>query len=501
MNSVVAKTALFAALLLSVVLAIALLPSRRALAGNEVEVEVHFEKRLRPWDGFGVNYVEAAQTRDYKKDPQEYGGFSTLSEEKRREILDLIFGADGLKPGVLKMFLDPFHEGMTEAGNDNRDPNVIDQSRFDHKTYTEWMRYFVREGLKRTRAWGRAEMPIVTTLYGPPAWMTKQKFMRGRDLDPQMREEMAEYMIAWVKFLRDEEKFPVKYVSLHNEGEDFVRWPTDGSWGGYARHDYNMYWHSSQVVDYLKLMRPMLDRQGLKDVGITPGETSRWDRFINWGYAWAIYQDDEAMRNLALITSHGFGSQAENTGMGNDLLRLKKPDLRSWTTSMSWGQMDVNFVEMMRQNIYDARVNSIIPWACIQTDTWVGGDPNPGTAFRVDGKGGYTVEPGYYFFKQVSRAGQPGMAVADVVSQHPDVKLIAFSSNGTEHPDALTVINLGTMRRDLIIRVTGSGARAFDAYVTTKKRGYKHDGVYALRGGALETTVFGESVVTFFAKP
>lgn len=477
-----------------------LIASHRALAGNEIEVEVHFDKKLRTWDGFGVNYVETAQTRDYQKWPQEYGGFSTLSKEKREEILDLIFGEDGLKPGVLKMFLDPFHEGMTEAGNDNRDPNVIDQSRFDHKTYTQWMRYFVREGLRRARAWGRAELPIVTTLYGPPPWMTKQKFMRGRDLDPAMKAELAEYMIAWVKYLRDEEKFPVKYISLHNEGEDFARWPTDGSWGGYARHDYNMYWHSSLVVDFLKLMRPMLDKQGLKDVGLTPGETSLWSRFINWGYAWAIYQDDEALSNLGLVTSHGFGNQADITGMGIDLLRLKKPELRSWTTSMSWGQMDVNFLERIRQNIYDARVNAVIPWACIQTDTWVGGDPNPGTAFRVDGRGGYTVEPGYYFFKQVSRAGQPGMAVAEVVSQHPDIKLLAFSNNGTGYPDALTVINLGAAPRDLIIRVSGSGAKAFDAYLTTKKRGYKHDGAFTLRNGALETTVSGESVVTFFAK-
>ena len=41
---------------------------------------VDFSKRIRDWDGFGVNYVEAAQTRDYRADPQEYGGFSLLIE-------------------------------------------------------------------------------------------------------------------------------------------------------------------------------------------------------------------------------------------------------------------------------------------------------------------------------------------------------------------------------------------------------------------------------------
>ena len=55
---------------------------------------VQFDRILRSWDGFGVNYVEAAQTRDYVNEPQDYGGFSTLSEASRKEIITLIFGDD-----------------------------------------------------------------------------------------------------------------------------------------------------------------------------------------------------------------------------------------------------------------------------------------------------------------------------------------------------------------------------------------------------------------------
>jgi hypothetical protein len=44
---------------------------------------VGFSKQLRDWDGFGVNYVEAAQTRDCAADPQEYGGFGLLSKADR----------------------------------------------------------------------------------------------------------------------------------------------------------------------------------------------------------------------------------------------------------------------------------------------------------------------------------------------------------------------------------------------------------------------------------
>lgn len=162
------------------------------VAQEPSRVTVDFGAHVRTWDGFGVNYVEVPQTRDYKTNPQEYGGFSALSEQKRQEILDLTFGEDGLKPGIVKMFLDPWHEGTTKAGNDNADPWSIDRSRFDHETTTRWMRYFVKEGLKRTRARGD-DLQVITTLYGPQPWTTKQKFVRGRDLDPAEKDEVAEY--------------------------------------------------------------------------------------------------------------------------------------------------------------------------------------------------------------------------------------------------------------------------------------------------------------------
>lgn len=470
----------------------------RAQAPAADQLAVDFSRPLRVWDGFGVNYVQVAQTRDYKKWPQEYGGFSTLTEAQRREILDMIFGEDGLKPGLLKMFLDPYHEGLTEADNDNKDPNVIDPSRFDHKTTTEWMRYFAREGLARTRARG-ADLQIITTLYGPQPWATKQKFVRGRDLEPAMKEEVAEYMIAWVKFLREVEKLPVRYVSLHNEGDEIWRWPADGSTAGAESHDFNLYWPSSQIVDFLRFMRPMMDRQGLQDVGITPGECSNWRNLALSGTPYVIHNDPAELRNLALLTSHGFGGVRENVGINAELLRVKRPDLKVWTTSMSWGKMDVNFVESIRQQLYLAHVNGVIPWAAIQTATWIGGDPNPGTAFRVDGKGGYVVEPGYYFYKQVSRAGQPGMAVASVTQpQGGNVGLMAFASNGSRHPDALIAFNTSSSPVRARIRVSGTKSASFTAFATSSQQRYQPVGTVPLRDGAVEVDLPAGGVVTLY---
>lgn len=430
---------------------------------------VDFGRPIRPWDGFGVNYVQVAQTRDYRSDPQEYGGFSLLAEADREAILDMIYGPDGLRPALVKMFLDPFHQPEPGPGYD-WSPDALDPTAYDHETTTRWMRRFVGGGLERTRARGE-DLAAIVTLYGPPAWATVQRFVRGRDLDPARKHEVAKYMIAWARWLREVEGVPVKYISFHNEGEDWRRWPEDGSTADAPRHDYNLYWPPEQVVDFLRFMRPMLEDQGLGDVGLAPGETSNWYRFAEWGYADAIARDPVALANLGLITSHGFYRGAPGRWFGDwrsagiDALRAARPELHAWVTSTSWGQMDVFFLNELRNLIYSAKVNGIIPWACIQRPAkWVGGDPNPGTAFNVHEDGTYTVEPGYHFYRQVCPVGRPGMSVAQVLSNDSEIGLIGFASGGTGHPAAAVVLNLADEVIEMDLRLVGSVHGAFAAY-------------------------------------
>ena len=470
-------------------------------------VGVDFSRKIRDWDGFGVNYVEAAQTRDYHAKPQEYGGFSVLSEVERQQILDMTFGNDGLKPSTVKMFLDPFHQGPPGPGYDFSS-NVVDLAAYDHVTTTKWMRYFVKDGLARTRARGD-DLEILVTLYSPPAWMTKQGFVRGRDLDPAYKFECVKYMISWAKYLREVEGLPVKYISLHNEGEDWERWPLDGSTDGGSNHDYNMYWPPEQVVDFIKFMPDMLKAQGMGDVSVTPGETTNWFRFSEWGYADAIADDAKVLQKLGLITSHGFKGSGPETrwygdwrSLGNDILRAKRPDLHSWVTSSSWSEMDVFMVNEIRHNIYQAKVNGIIMWACIQREgKWVGGDPNPGCAFKVlEGGDGYRVEPGYYFYKQVCRAGQGGMAVARVRSNDAMVGLIAFASNGTHHPDAFVLLNLSAEDKRLEVQVLGTRSGLFEAYRSSKDERHVPLGKLEVCDGFIEYAAPPASVTTFYAR-
>ncbi len=458
-------------------------------------VSVDFSKNLRTWDGFGFNYVETAQTIDYSKDAKDYGGFSIMTEDARKEIVDLVFGENGLKVGLIKMFLDPFHQ--TEAGG-----------KFNHEMATGNMRMFVRMGLEKTQARG-SNLQIITTLYGPPAYTTLQKTMRGRDLDPAHKADLANYMIDWAKYLKEKEKFPVKYISLHNEGEDWERWPWDGKEGNIGKgHDYNMYWSGEQICDFLRIMPPMLAKAGLKDVAVTNGEPTNWYRFSFWGHADAIYDDNAALKNLGLITSHGFYAggyenrwYGSHTNAGTVLLRSKRPELHAWVTSTSWSKMDSRFVKEIWGNIYEAQINGIIPWAGIQRPPlWVGGDPNPGCAINVSEDGSYSIQPGYYYYKQVSRAGQPGMSVVRTNSMDSEIPVIAFSANGTQNQNAIVVANTNLKaEKPVVISIKGSNAAKFIAYRTGNEEKYAEIGTFQVKDGEIVYTAPMNSVTTFYA--
>ena len=457
-----------------------------------VNVSVNFTKKIMDWDGFGFNYVETAQTPDYNSDKQDYGGFNQLSQEKRSEIIDLVFGPDGLKPNVIKMFLDPFHQ--KESGGP-----------FDHKTSTEWMRYFVREGCRINKNAGRP-MEIITTLYGPPPFITKQKIMRGRDLDPARIDDLSQYFISWLKFIRDEEGFPVNYVSLHNEGEDYPRWPEDGSHGNLGTgHDYNMYWPPEQVASYMPVLRKALDKAGLDTVLVSPGETSNWTRFYNWGYADAIADNPEAIKAIGIITSHGFSGAGKNgeawvsdhRSAGIDTIRDKKPDLHCWATSMSWGKMNASSICMIQANIYSAKCNSVIPWAGIQRPPlWVGGDPNPGNAIQINEDKTYEIRKGYYYYKQVCPVGQKGMHVVKTASTNSMTTSMAFASGSSSSPNAFVIANASDKEGCFDINIFGGGAK-YKVYATSDTMNCQNMPDFSPVNGKGKITLEKNAVATF----
>jgi hypothetical protein len=269
-----------------------------------------------------------------------------------------------------------------------------------------------------------------------------------------------------------------------------------------------MYWPVSQVVDYVKLVREVLDANGMHDVRVSPGETSNWLRFAQWGYAEELAADPDAAAALGLITSHGFHAgcwkepgiaghwAADWRSAGIDALRARKPELHSWVTSTSWSRMNAGFVWELMHNIYSSKNNAIIPWACIQRPSlWKQGDPNPGTAFRVSDKGALTVEPGYYFYKQACIAGRPGMRVCSAYTNDTCCGVIGFARGSSDHPNALVLINAGDADASLTLNLRGAGS-AWHATRTSADEHCVDLGTQACTDGVMPCVAPAGSVTT-----
>jgi hypothetical protein len=127
------------------------------------------------------------------------------------------------------------------------------------------------------------------------------------------------------------------------------------------------------------------------------------------------------------------------------------------------------------------------------------------------------VTKGYYYYKQLARAGAPGTHVAHTAALSTEVSLLAFAGGRSPHPDAVAVINVGAEGRRVAVRVRGTGARAFGAFRTTggeaheparttARRGpppgenYRDLGVLPVRGGVVEVDAPANSVTTLFAE-
>lgn len=439
-------------------LAVFSLPLEASNRITHIPAAVDFSATLQEWDGFGFNYVEATRTRDYASRREDLGGFSYLTEAQKAEILQLVFGRDGLGIEVLKIFLDPFHQADPEGP-------------FDHGTTTANMLFFAEQGNVLARSQG-TRVEVITTLYGPPPWASIQPVFSGRDLDPARRDDLAEYMIDWVRHLRSR-GLNVRYLSPHNEGEDFYRWDFEAGTQRMADFDYNMYWPPELVNEFILLLSSRLAAAGMPDVGVTNGEPSNWTRFYNWGYAHALARDAAAMDHLALLTSHGFVNGDYNklsyssiNGTTVQMLRARKPALKAWVTSFSWGKMDTHFVRAMHEHIYHAGVNALIPWACIQSPpTWEGGEPNPGTAIEVDPAGSYSLTPGFHLYRQVTQAGRRGMRVAEATAANPKAAILAWAGAGSGHPDAFVLVSdVSIWKLPFRIEISGSGHKRFRAF-------------------------------------
>jgi len=279
------------------------------------------------------------------------------------------------------------------------------------------------------------------------------------------------------------------------------------------KHDFNMWWNGAQVADFLAITDEVLLANNMLDVKFSTGETTTWARLNEMWYEGKykfsivdqIVNNKEAIRNLGLITSHGFMQKYDPTGVNK--LKEINPGLHVWTTSYTWDPMDVGIVEDARNLIYKVGCNALIPWAVVHND-YESDKLSPPMKFRISSNacspfktdnGKLEITKAYYYYKQICRAGQPGMAVSKVSTSNEKIQAIAFAQNQTINPDAFIIINNGEHEVEVAIEVKGTACKEFYVFCTSDEElNFANKGKIELEKNKLNYKFPPKSATTFF---
>lgn len=435
-----------------------------------LRAHVDFSRKLRDWDGFGVCFTDKATV-----DPEEY---FTLNEHHQR-FLQEFFGSNGLRMGIVKMFIDPFR--LNYCQQDSDEDQIVEVNEYHFYDLPSFHAQLARYILEVARN-GGVDLKIILSGLCPPAWMTRQKELSGRDLDPVNRIHYSRYMVAWARYLSVTEKLPVYCLSLHSRGEMWQLWDSYGI-PLYSNTGMNLYWSPEMVVDFLKLIRRQLDHNGLEHIGLSPGDTKNWGNFYDWGYADLISEDPLALKAVSLLTSNAnlSGNSNDFCSTGIDLIHEKRPDLHAWVTADELRNIRPGSISALYKLIYRTKVNSVILSTTIK---------NKDSSF--------SQSKDLSFLKPVCKAGQPGMGVCQVGCNGSDIFIIGFSSNSTGNTDSFVLINDEKLDWNMPIEIRGSASAKFSVYRTSVSENFLRLEDVTVKEGKIHYLAPAKSVSGFY---
>ncbi len=459
-----------------------------------IRAYVDFSKVIREWDGFGVCF---SNRNCMKSDIDPYLfklDFQYLSKSNQNKIADLIFGSEGLRVGLIKTYINSYQLKKTNVKyNDGTTLNLSD---FSFNPFDKSTQLFCDSAIDVSAKWG-GTIRLLCTFTNPPEWMTKQNITGARDLDPTHRIDYACAMVAGIKILTNN-SYPVHYLSMHYHGEEWGKWNNCGD--STNNKMYSLFWPPEQVADFLKLLRRILDKNGLLNIKLTPGETSNWLRFCDWGYSNAIIDDPLVLNSLGLLTSSDsaiFFNQnnifAINSS-GIDEIREKRPDLHAWFTSFHHIQDNPLSLLQIRQYIYNSKINSVFIGDVLNSES----DDSSQSLFRTVNDTLF-IPDSYYYLKLICRAGQPGMAVCQVACNILDIYIIGFSSNNTRNHNSFIILNTSMSEYELPIEIRGCSDSAFSIYRTSSFEKCLYLGIAHVKEGKIHFKIAPFSATAFYS--
>jgi O-glycosyl hydrolase len=320
-----------------------------------------------------------------------------------------------------------------EPANDDDNPRHLEPGRFNLRPDSG-----NGKQLAFIRAVGARGVKVIASVWTPPVWMKRDPDDRpapfchgqcGGHLDPSMRDEFAEYLVAYVKMLKAETGVDLYALSLQNE-------PLFAE--GYESCVYT----EADYAATLKVVGARLHAERLKTKVFGPEHMGSF----KWNAAFfaRLLDDSEAARDLDIYAVHSYldgvsadyGSAEGWTRMSERVAAAGKPLWMTETSGYdgSWGQA----FETARGLHLALRYGHVEGWVYwyFAGNLLVKGEPTPL----------------FYALASYYRFVRPGAVQVASSAGDADVLVTAFRRGGSL---TLVLINSGAHERRVALHVTG----------------------------------------------
>jgi len=400
----------------------------------------------------------------------------SLKEPLRTEVVDLLFSDLGISIYRMRVWT------RIESGNDDNNPNHFNWEHFDFTSdpHQVW---------NAKQAKKRGVNMFMASVWSPPWWMKDTlRETDGGSLLPEMYEEFAEWLAAYVIGYKEKHGIEIGWLSIQNEPDYVASWET-------------CFYTPEQLREVVKVVGAKFKSLNLSTKIVIP-ETADLSDAPN--YIDVIMSDPGAAKYVDVLACHLYDINYFTPDAGIHRLKTiaeytSKYNKPFWQTEYSYLRPERagTFEEaiMAARHIHNTltfgNASAYFVWSLF----WVEGSP---TLVSISRNGSsYRVNPVFYAVKQYSKFITPGSRRIHASSSSPQI-LVSSYIHEESNKVIVVVINVSNKPISLKLYLKNTLLKeSLREYRTSRNELCVFIGEAGLSENCLETIIPPESITTF----
>ena len=388
-------------------------------------------------DGFGAAFTDSSAALVA----------NDLDQGARDELMNNLFGADGIGLSMVRQPLGASDFATAESGDYTFDDTCCDLSDFNTGHDEAYILPILRQAKQIN-----PDLKVMGTPWSAPAWMKTNDNVDGGELKTENHGVFADYLLKTAQAYSDA-GVPLDFLSIQNE--PYHPESGDGS-SGYPSMHMSPEQQAASIGDEIG---PKFAESGLKT------QLLAWDH--NWShpeYPGIVADDPEAGQHVAGAAFHCY----EGDVSGQSEFQQAHPDKGIWLTECSGGDWSPDFAQNLKWQTQNLIIGGTRNWAKGVALWNVALDQNHGptnggcsdcrgvvTVNTDDGQVTYNEE--YYVLGHVAKFVKPGAQRVESTSNPNGVESVAFRN--TDGSTALLALNASDSEQTFQVR---SGGQSFE---------------------------------------